>query len=459
MGHVQIGRRMMAITQSKRSVKSARSVQKRLRLTVFPCMLVILLAGVVALLWQGQHAQPTHADASNVVGPPTLPASTVNQILAQTPMAGTGAVVEAASRQTNIDDAFALGVWWTETNDGAAGVGLADRNPGSVRGNAGYPAAFDGYTIYPSYSAAIVDWFNLLRSRYVNQGLTSVYTICRPYVGTASAYQWAAKVVNLMVRYHAEAPASTVASSPTVASAPTARPKAVTQQMAHSQHRQTHVLAPEPATQGTTQEVRPFNSVPDNRAPAPVAAPQALATPADTFSILPFAMLFGLLAALAIALWGFLIRKSIPSVPANWSSSVAAAQTPSTEALPALYANQFSPVLTPQPVVSTEELSQRELPPVPALAGVASAGLLRRYTAPDLSPHFEREASYVYAGAVQPPATSTYMPVVATSATPYAEKIVVPETPVPATGAEPTRFAGVRRGGLLRRYALEKADQ
>src|SRR5258708_19326536 len=41
------------------------------------------------------------------------------------------------SRQYQIDDAFALSVWWTETNDGAAGVGLADRNPGSVRGSVG----------------------------------------------------------------------------------------------------------------------------------------------------------------------------------------------------------------------------------------------------------------------------------------------------------------------------------
>ena len=86
-------------------------------------------------------------------------------------MAGTGKLVEQTSRQTNIDDAFALAVWWTETNDGAAGVGLADRNPGSVRGSAGYPSAFDGYTIYPSYSAAVGYWFKMIRNNYVNRGL------------------------------------------------------------------------------------------------------------------------------------------------------------------------------------------------------------------------------------------------------------------------------------------------
>ena len=179
-------------------------------------------------LLMGQR-ENSRADAGDVVGPPTLPAATVNQIFARvgSPMAGTGAIVEQAARRANIDDAFALGVWWTETNDGAAGVGLADRNPGSVRGNAGYPAAFDGYTIYPSYATAINDWFTLLRNRYVNQGLTSAYTICYPYVGTSGAASWAGKVVNLMLRYHGEAPVPVpVAGDAPIAGAPNPAPAA-----------------------------------------------------------------------------------------------------------------------------------------------------------------------------------------------------------------------------------------
>lgn len=144
----------------------------------------------------------------SVVGKPSLPAATVDMILKDlgSPMSGLGQVVEQASQQTNIDDAFALAVWWTETNDGAAGVGLADRNPGSVRGSVGYPSAFDGYTIYPSYSAAIVYWFNMLKNIYVNRGLNTVYLISHPYVGTSSSPLWAGKVVALMLRYRGEAP-------------------------------------------------------------------------------------------------------------------------------------------------------------------------------------------------------------------------------------------------------------
>jgi hypothetical protein len=178
----------------------------------------MFVAMAVGLLWQTQglrwispvkaapQTMPT-GDLS-VVGQPSLPAATIETIFKRlgSPMSGTGEVVVQASHQANIDDAFALAVWWTETNDGAAGVGLADRNPGSVRGSVGYPSAFDGYTIYPSYSAAIVYWFNMLKNIYVNRGLSTVYSISHPYVGTSGSTVWAGKVVALMLTYRGEAP-------------------------------------------------------------------------------------------------------------------------------------------------------------------------------------------------------------------------------------------------------------
>ncbi|HEX6108388.1 MAG TPA: hypothetical protein VFZ02_03160 [Ktedonobacteraceae bacterium] len=179
---------------------------------------VVFIAIVVGLIFQTQEAQfiSTVKAASqtmlagdlSVVGKPSLPAATVDAIFKDlgSPMNGMGQVVVQASQKTNIDDAFALAVWWTETNDGAAGVGLADRNPGSVRGSVGYPSAYDGYTIYPSYSAAIVYWFNMLKNMYVNQGLSTVYLISHPYVGTSSSPLWAGKVVTLMLKYRSEAP-------------------------------------------------------------------------------------------------------------------------------------------------------------------------------------------------------------------------------------------------------------
>ena len=184
---------------------------------------IVFIAMASGLLFQNLQAQlftsvraasqGIQAGDLSVVGQPSLPAATVDTIFKSlgSPMTGTGQVVVQASRQSNIDDAFALAVWWTETNDGAAGVGLADHNPGSVRGSVGYPSAFDGYTIYPSYSAAIVYWFNILRNTYVNnRGLSTVYAISYPYVGTSSSPLWAGKVVALMLKYRGEAPPTSI---------------------------------------------------------------------------------------------------------------------------------------------------------------------------------------------------------------------------------------------------------
>lgn len=186
-----------------------RPIQKHLVRVLLLSSIILFVGGGVALLnsWQ-QGPIPSHASDDNVVGPPSLPASFVDSIFRRlgSPMVGTGQAVETAARAQNIDDAFALAVWWTETNDGAAGVGLHDRNPGSVRGSVGYPSAFDGYTIYPSFSAAVTYWFGMLHKVYISRGLTTVYAISHPYVGTSTSNLWAGKVITLMNRYRAEAP-------------------------------------------------------------------------------------------------------------------------------------------------------------------------------------------------------------------------------------------------------------
>ncbi len=181
----------------------------------FTSLFIAMTVGLFLYTSGAQNGTPLRAASHSmsagdlsVVGQPSLPASTVDSVfkILGSPMSGLGKVVVQASQQTNVDDAFALAVWWTETNDGAAGVGLADRNPGSVRGSVGYPSAYDGYTIYPSYSAAINYWFNMLKNIYVNRGLSTVYAISHLYVGTSSSPLWAGKIVALMLKYRGEAP-------------------------------------------------------------------------------------------------------------------------------------------------------------------------------------------------------------------------------------------------------------
>ncbi|MBA2287366.1 MAG: glucosaminidase domain-containing protein [Ktedonobacteraceae bacterium] len=320
--------------------------QRSLRMVVqFSLLsLLIILAGGLALLWEMQQGgQSSRASGASVVGAPTLPAATVDKIFARmgSPMAGTGRVVEQASSRTNIDDAFALAVWWTETNDGQAGVGISDRNPGGVRSSAGYPTDHGAYTIYPSYATAINDWFNIVKSRYINRGLTSVYTIAHPYVGTSTSGLWAGKVVNLMNQYHGQAPARP--------QKPKATPTHVT--LASKFGSGSHHTQTQQGT-GNSTGVSPARKV---AAAQPQSAPP-LSRPLEL-------LLIGcsLLLALVIGLLGWRVGRRLPTpAPASETYAWNAPKVPVTSALNMPLA-QFNPI-TPAPVVDTGTLD-----PLPVL--------------------------------------------------------------------------------------------
>ena len=276
-------------------------------------MLIILIGGGVALLWQYQQGnQNSHAVGDvSVVGPPTVASATVDAIFARmgSPMVGTGKVVEQASRQANIDDAFALCVWWTETNDGAAGVGLAYRNPGSVRGSVGYPSGIGGYTIYPSYTAAILYWFNLLRNHYVGSGLNTVYTIARPYVGTTSYPLWAGKVIALMYNYRGIAPPPPPSTTPKVVVTPKPKPQPTISPaiIAANAARQRKFLQLLPSYDGSIPLLKQSQAQkPGNQ--RSTGTQQASLAPALPLPIEYAIVLFGLLAALAIALYALRLK-------------------------------------------------------------------------------------------------------------------------------------------------------
>ena len=335
------------------------------------CTVIVFIGGVVALLLQLQQGHPAGAITSSagidlsIVGPPSLPAATVDAIFKSlgSPMFGTGKVVEQASRQSNIDDAFALAVWWTETNDGATGVGRADLNPGSVRGSIGYPSAYDGYTIYPSYTAAINYWFYLLKNRYVNLGLSTVYTISHPYVGTPNSPLWAGKVIALMLHYRGEAPppqpTPTITHHPTTTTPqPALRPGIASANTdAVSPGRQTQVASPV-----------------ETRLATPLEQGTSPLSPAVELTIACFA----LLTALAIALWGLKIAQNLPVPASQPILPITPIPTPSPLRLPSQNANR--PPL--RRIILLPSLPDTTIPgkvPLPTLVGTRSTGLLSRY--------------------------------------------------------------------------------
>lgn len=301
------------------------------RLFIAFCITVVLGGGALALLANMHLRQPAFAERTlsdgdlSVVGAPSLPASAVNAIFSRlgSPMVGTGALVEQTSRLVHIDDAFALAVWWTETNDGAAGVGLADRNPGSVRGSVGYPSAYDGYTIYPSYADAVVYWFHMLQNIYVGRGLTTVYAISHPYVGTSTSYLWAGKVVALMLRYRGEAP-------------PPPPPTVVPTSPALNKHgaRPVHINTPSTGVQSSTSTVSSNRAAPHTVLAIQQAQQQNTALSATVTWLIAAC---ALLLALAIALYALWLPTSFPASmhPAIFNKRPARASTaaPITDAL------------------------------------------------------------------------------------------------------------------------------
>jgi hypothetical protein len=400
-------------------------ISKRSALFLTLSTLVILLSAVATLSWQWEHRQGSMADGGNVVGPPSLSAATVNKIFARvgSPMVGTGKVVEQASRKFNIDDAFALAVWWAETNDGAAGVGRANRNPGGVRGSPAYASSYDGYTIYPSYADAITDWFNILQTRYISRGQTSVYTLAYPYVGTSGAANWAVKVTNLMLSYRGEAPLAT----PTPTTVPRTSNIVVTTNGVLSQY-------------GVTQE---------GQKPATIAhkANTSTKSAASTLSAQPFSamsqlliVIGGLLAAIAVALWGLRIRRGvlIPSTLSGVTPLPITLAEPSTP-LPPLYANEYSPVLATR---GTEQLSfLNEYSPMPARHETEQLPFPNQYS-PVLSKHGTEQLPF-------PEWTPPFSP---------REQDTQPLPAGPATPLPPVAQPVFARAGMLKRYHFTEAS-
>jgi hypothetical protein len=429
-------------------IQSVQRKPSRSHVALLLSTLLILLSGGVTLAWQIAQGQSSRADGGNIVGPPTLPAETVDKIFASvgSPMAGTGKVVEQAARAANIDDAFALAVWWVETNDGQAGVGLNNRNPGAVQGT-------NGYIFYPSYAAAAADWFTVLRSRYINRGLTSVYTICYPYVGTSTSLQWANKVVNYMLRYRGEAPPPT--PTPTLGHAPIA----LQFEAAHN---------PDADTSSQASRVQP-----------PTTAVTQTTTPAMAGNALPqnalLLIIGGLMVALLLVVMGLGVRRR--AAMALEVEKVTEALEPGIQ-LPPLYVNEYSPIAEPtsSPAFPWWEQSRQAQPPIKepissadGLFAPASANMFSFAAEPvlviDGVPQLSFDDQPVFAGGSQSIGSVEQLsfdePVVVRQPQ-YRPGLSLPglvpanggaQPQLEAVGAGPTRAGG----GLLRRYAMEQA--
>src|SRR5947209_6789839 len=104
---------MVTNRNASRSIPEVSRRRKRSYAVLLCSVLLIVMGGAATLIWQIQQGTATRAAGANVIGPPSLPAAYIDQVFAQngSRMAGTGQLIENESRLTNIDDAFALGVF------------------------------------------------------------------------------------------------------------------------------------------------------------------------------------------------------------------------------------------------------------------------------------------------------------------------------------------------------------
>jgi hypothetical protein len=372
---------MAYVAQSSQRHALDHSYKKLFYLSVFS-VVIILTGGVVASLNLSRDftpAQASQADGVSVMGSPSLPASTVNAIFksVSSPMAGTGNVVEQASRNMQIDDAFALAVWWTETNDGEAGTGRpnGDHNPAGVRDGAGYPADYGGYTIFPSYTAAIDYWFGMIRQRYVDRGLNTVYAISYPYVGTSSSPLWAAKVIRLMFEYRGEAPPTE--AIPTIMPITTVTPGSTGFPIpqATEQHTRPHEI------NGT-----PFSEHHQVQSPAiQVSTAQGRADAVNGMGWIELGLLlFTLLAACACVIWG------IQTIRVKRSKQLASTSLFSVPDMAHAWNTTTSLFSMPLGTRSAYLVSE-EVSALPSTTSLYTTGL---HTTSSLLPSYEQSGSY-----------------------------------------------------------------
>jgi hypothetical protein len=119
---------------------------------------------------------------TSVLGGPSLSPDLINQVLsvAGSPAAGTGQSLYDLSRESGIDDAYALAVFEKESSFGKYGAGFENHALGNIV-CAGYPTCNGRFRAYASWSEGYADFYHLITTEYVARGLLTVETITPVY--------------------------------------------------------------------------------------------------------------------------------------------------------------------------------------------------------------------------------------------------------------------------------------
>src|SRR6266568_119536 len=158
---------------------------------------LLSIGGTCLILLLGVTSQ-AHADTPllqrtssySVLGPPTVSATFINQVLASyhSPAAGKGQALFDDGVKYGIDPIFALAFFMRDSIFGIQGLALVTHSLGPLPTPITVTCHcqdFHGYRSYASWDESIADWFQYMHDYYVQQrGLTTVSQIVSVYLRT-----------------------------------------------------------------------------------------------------------------------------------------------------------------------------------------------------------------------------------------------------------------------------------
>src|SRR6266705_541879 len=161
---------------------------------------LILLLGVTS---QAHAATPLlqRTSSYSVLGPPTVSATFINQVLASyhSPAAGKGQALFDDGVTYGVDPVFALAFFMHESSFGRTGVARFSLSLGNLRCIPQY-SCIAGFSAFPTWEAGYVAWYSLIRKVYVDTwGLSTVEQIIPTYA-PASDHNNVAGYINAVER-------------------------------------------------------------------------------------------------------------------------------------------------------------------------------------------------------------------------------------------------------------------
>ena len=141
------------------------------------------------------------ASSYSVLGPPTVSATFINQVLANyhSPAAGKGQALFDDGVRYGVDPVFALAFFMHESSFGTTGVARFTLSLGNLRCIPIY-SCIDGFSAFPTWEAGFNAWYSLIRDVYVASWHLSTVEQIIPTYAPASDHNNVAGYINALER-------------------------------------------------------------------------------------------------------------------------------------------------------------------------------------------------------------------------------------------------------------------